>query len=523
MTSVQTRDGVPQVDGFVDLKLLGHGGSAAVYSALDVRLHRSVALKVLAVAANDQQRFQRECRILGSLSDVPAIVPVLQAGATTDGRPVIVMKLYRGGSLSSLVRTAGPLSPDQIIRMGWELAEALETAHRAGVFHRDVKPDNVLLTAQGAPAIGDFGIATIDDAVSSTETLGSLSPPHAPPERFSEDSLLNPAAGDVYSLGSTLYFALAGRAPFGTSNDVGGLIGLVRRACHDPVPRFERDDVPDDLFRVLERAMAKQPDDRFATMEEFVGALRRIGSSAPRSEPTGEIGLIRVGAVPVVELESGRDTGPDFQAPAESNIEPAERRRRFTPARVLIGLVAAAAAALTLALWSGAPATSDSDDAAGQMATATTAIVSDTAGAAPLESCEFTGSASLEPGVEPDVVGPQAFRLLPDASISCLGVDDVERNGSFELSIDFDSLGYTEGSGPGQGAIIWDDAERSTFRAEAALMFPDIVFDFEIVVGPFAGQRGSAQLTGWEPEIVDGTEIITGIAFQPTTIDFAES
>ena len=293
-----THGGAPLVEGFTDLKVLGHGGFATVYSATDVVLHRRVALKVIASNHSDHRRFQRECRILASLSEVDGVVPVLAAAVASDGRPVIVMRLLDGGSLASVVRTSGPLSVGDTLRVGDRLCGALAAAHGRGIFHRDIKPDNVLFTLGGDPSLGDFGIATIDAVASSSETLGSLSPPHAPPERFVGDDNTDPAAGDVYSLGSTLYFCLAGSPPFGTAAQ-GGLTGLLRRVADDPVPQLERGDLPGGLQDVLETAMQKTPADRYRSMEDFASALRSIGSRRGTSLTRDQFGLITVMAVPV--------------------------------------------------------------------------------------------------------------------------------------------------------------------------------------------------------------------------------
>lgn len=262
----------PSVVGFEQLEEIGVGGFSTVYSARDSELHREVALKVLSFDASDHRRFRRECRILGMLSGVPGVVPVHHATFTTDGRPVIAMKLMAGGSLQRRLARSGPMDAESVLDMGLVLSRALQTAHDHRVFHRDIKPANVLFDEHGVPALGDFGIALVQDLLASTETIDSLSPPHAPPERVTGDADVDPLRCDVYSLGSTLYTALSGRPPFGTSEH-GGMVGLLRRIAEAPVPPLGREDLPRDLEPVLRRAMAKDPADRFPDMGSFHGAL----------------------------------------------------------------------------------------------------------------------------------------------------------------------------------------------------------------------------------------------------------
>lgn len=311
---------VPEVEGFSELAPIGHGGFSSVFRARDDVLGRAVALKVLATNQIDDRRFRRECRILASLADTGGIVSVLQATTTADGRPVIVMRLYEGGSLSDRVKAEGPADVGTVIRMGCVLASALGTAHRAGVYHRDVKPDNVLFTRSGDPAIGDFGIAVSPEIGGSSETLGSLSPPHAPPERFSDDRSFDPTAGDIYSLGSTLHYALTGRAPFGTASDEGGLAALMERVCEDPFPPIERDDVGDDLNGALAMAMAKDPRDRFDSMEGLLAVLRGIHPTAMASWTAPYTDVIHVGSVPW----SAPEVGVEASALGESPVADAD-------------------------------------------------------------------------------------------------------------------------------------------------------------------------------------------------------
>lgn len=261
---------VPTVDGFDDLALLGVGGSATVYAGTDRRRGDRCALKVLSGEMGDTRRFQRECRILSQISHIDGVVEVRQATFAEDGRPVIVMELLPGGTLSDRIR-AESLALFDVLTMGVKLAVALELAHRRGVFHRDIKPANVLFDSTGQPSLADFGIAVTDDHAASATTHRSLSPPHSPPERFN-DADVDPRLGDIWSLASTLYTSLSGRPPFGTAAD-GGLVGLATRVAEAPVPPLERDDLPHGLELGLHAAMAKDPEHRLPSMDVVAARL----------------------------------------------------------------------------------------------------------------------------------------------------------------------------------------------------------------------------------------------------------
>lgn len=288
MTAGEPLDSSLQIDGYSDFREIGHGGSAVVYAGWQAQLERFVAIKVLHTSVADgtaRRRFDRECAVLGTLSGAPGIVDVYASAVTADGRGCIVMELMRE-SLAATLDAEGPLPVDRVVRIGTRVAEALGYAHRAGVIHRDVKPANLLMSAYGEVAIGDFDIASIADPVWSTSTQDSMSPPHSSPERLTGESA-GDALGDVWSLGSTLWTLLEGRPPFGTARDDGGMAGLVDRVRHEPLPRSSRVDVPADLDAVLRRALAKDPRDRWPDAGAFADALRAIGTGAGSWMPSG--------------------------------------------------------------------------------------------------------------------------------------------------------------------------------------------------------------------------------------------
>jgi serine/threonine protein kinase len=205
------------IPGYTDLRPIGRGGSAMVFSARQPQLERNVAIKVLRSASldeNSRRLFDAERRALGRLSDHASIVTVFDSGFTTNDEPYLVMQLCAGGSLSSLVRQNGPLSIEEAIRVGLKISQALEFAHRLGTLHRDVKPENILISDLGEPLLSDFGIAAVLENGAATSD-GAMSPHYVAPEEFSGGR--QSASTDLYSLGSTLFFLLTGRAPHQTS------------------------------------------------------------------------------------------------------------------------------------------------------------------------------------------------------------------------------------------------------------------------------------------------------------------
>lgn len=269
----------PEIDGYADFQLIGSGGFSRVYRAYQTRYDRTVAVKILNALDLDektQRRFERECALTGRLTGHPHIVTALDSGVTGGGSPFLTTDYYARGSLADRIKSAGPLPLDQVLDFGIKLAGALETAHRAGVLHRDIKPQNILISKFSEPALGDFGISTIalSRAAASVST-GAFTPLHAPPEVLENDTT-HPTA-DVYSLGSTLYYLLAGRAAFDTINPDSqseGIMVLLRRIMTEPLPPIQRDDVTPEVLKVLEIAMQKDAADRYQSPLEFGEALQ---------------------------------------------------------------------------------------------------------------------------------------------------------------------------------------------------------------------------------------------------------
>ena len=262
------------VPGYRDLTRIGHGGFSVVYRAVQESFERDVALKLLTIVGPDEdarRRFVREVRLAGRLSDHPHVVTVLDTGTTASGRPYLAMDLYDGGSMKQWLNRRGPLPGAQAAGVGAKIADALHAAHALGVLHRDVKPNNILVSRYGEPALADFGVSWLLDASNSSSVLDVFSPQHAAPELMTRG--VPTASSDVYALGSTLYELVAGHPPFGgPGQDVRRTIYL---ALSEPAPRLKCPDLPG-FAEVVERAMAKEPADRFPDAASFGRALRAL-------------------------------------------------------------------------------------------------------------------------------------------------------------------------------------------------------------------------------------------------------
>jgi serine/threonine protein kinase len=270
-----------ELPGYGPATLLTQGGYSHIYKVHQPQFDRLVAVKVLAFALTDykaQRRFQRECRLAGRLSAHPNIVTVHDAGIAPDGRPYITMELFAAGSIADRIRRDGPFKVGDALRIGIACAGALETAHRAGVIHRDVKPANVLLTSYGQPALADFGLSVLAERQAVTVGADALTPYHAPPEMLERSAAT--ARSDVYSLASTVYTMLAGRAPHeGPADDpspaptVGELLLSI---LQQDVPPMDRPDIPQSLEAALAQALSRDPSERTSSALAFAHALQEV-------------------------------------------------------------------------------------------------------------------------------------------------------------------------------------------------------------------------------------------------------
>src|SRR5215210_828192 len=255
---------------------LGSGGMGEVFLDRDRVLGRDVALKVLRkqYAGDDEfaERFKREAMSAASLSH-PNIVQVYDRGETEEGASYIAMEYVPGGTLKEKILREGPLEAADAARLGAQVAEALGAAHDRGMVHRDIKPQNVLLTATGGAKVADFGIAragssvTISRTGSVMGTAGYMSP---------EQALGKPATpkSDLYSLGVVLYEALTGELPYTADNP----IAVSMKHVNEPLrpPREINPRIPEGMNALVTKLLAKDPEDRYANADALADDLWRI-------------------------------------------------------------------------------------------------------------------------------------------------------------------------------------------------------------------------------------------------------
>jgi len=312
----------PILPGLGYIRPLGSGGFADVFLYEQDMPRRNVAVKVLPSDVRDPdllRMFNAEADVLAHLSAHPSIVTVYQAGISADGRPYIVME-FCPGSLSQRYRVERMPVPE-VLTIGVKMASALESAHRAGLVHRDVKPSNILITTFGAPVLADFGISSSLARESADEML-AMSIPWSAPEVVAEQTA-GSIASEVWSLGATVYSLLAGHSPFERrergQNTRDQLRRRIARASYVEIPRA---DVPASVQTVLARAMHRDPQQRFASAREIGDALR---------EAQSELGL------PVTPLEVAADEWAPTSRPidfADGSLRgPVRTRVEHTSAR----------------------------------------------------------------------------------------------------------------------------------------------------------------------------------------------
>lgn len=351
--------------------VLGAGGFADVYEALEPQLGRRVAVKIFRTRVDgmDRKSFEREAQAMGQLSGVRNVVHVYRSGITDDDHPFLVME--RMEYALAALKGNPELTVDHVMHTGAVIGHALQVAHAAGILHRDLKPANILVDRYGEPALSDFGISTVMRSDESSSIYG-FSAEHAAPEIF-EEARATPAA-DVYSLGATLFTLIAGHPPFERRPEEGPL-AFMTRVMNDPPPSCAPiSDTHADLDALLIASMQKDPGGR-PDLERFVDDLGQlsgesrdsgvtgdnanplpvVATSSMSLDPTGSDTVVGSGALKA-DSESGQ-TGHD-----EPGRGPASTKRKK---RVLLGAAGVVALA---AVVGGIRLTTSDDDGSGPKA-----------------------------------------------------------------------------------------------------------------------------------------------------------
>ncbi len=363
-----------ELGGYRIDELIGQGAMGMVYRVTNVALNRTYALKVLAPElAEDEQfrrRFQREMQIAASLEH-PNVVGVRYAGEQ-DGLLFLAMDYVHGSDLRKLMIEHGALNPSRAVELLRQVALALDAAHASGLVHRDIKPGNILLTVRDGHEhayLTDFGLAKRSDTLAALTVQGAMvgTVDYMAPEQVTGEP--SDARTDIYALGCVFFETLTGKVPYERETSVATLFAHV----HDPPPRLESplaEEFPE-FTAVLERAMAKQPGDRYLSAGDLArdAAAALSGTRNSRAESmvaTGEARPSEANAVPESTADEpqsvaahGAGTDDSAKPPAAAPDQPADRVgdggpiRRYRWLALGLALVLAAAVAAIIVLTSG--------------------------------------------------------------------------------------------------------------------------------------------------------------------------
>ena len=293
-------------DEYEILEELGRGGMAIVFKAREKQLDRDVAIKVLPFSlAFDKEfveRFQREARTSAKLEH-PSIIPIYRVGKS--GRVIyFVMKFLRGKPLSSVLAARGTLPPPEIRQILVQVARALAYAHKSGIVHRDIKPDNIMFDEHGLAVVTDFGIAKAASGGKLTGTGMSIGTPHyMSPEQARAQAL--DGRSDIYSLGVVAYQSLTGRVPFDGEDSFS--IGYKHIMEEIPTPPLETYDQRT-VFEIIRKMMAKAPDERFQSADDLVqvleagGGLAAVGLATAATKAIPSLAGVRMASAPTTPL-----------------------------------------------------------------------------------------------------------------------------------------------------------------------------------------------------------------------------
>jgi len=311
---------------------VGQGGMATVYKAYQPSMDRNVAVKVLptqlAQSPEFTQRFQQEARIIARLEHAH-ILPVFDYGES-EGIAYFVMRYLDAGTLKDKMEAGRPLPLNEIDRLFTQLADALSYAHSLGVVHRDLKPANALIDSRGNLFLTDFGIAKILESASPrlTQTDAIMgTPAYISPEQAQATKV--DQRSDIYSLGIILYEMVTGRVPYTADTP---LAVILKHVTHPlPLPSSVKTDIPEAIEQVLLKALAKNPDDRFANVTDFLTAWKiALDTKASPSERFDA--LTAITSAPATPLTQGQSVSVSNTAPK------ADKRTRWLIGGLSIGM-----------------------------------------------------------------------------------------------------------------------------------------------------------------------------------------
>ena len=320
MSEPTSREGT-QFGPYRLLRLIGKGGMGEVYEAEDTVKDRTVALKLLPEGVSHdpvfRKRLQREAHSAGRLQE-PHVVPIHDYGEI-DGVLFVDMRMISGADLRKLLKSYGPMTPARAVAIVRQVASALDAAHESGIMHRDVKPENILVTREDFAYLVDFGIANAASDEKLTE-LGTAVGTYAymAPERFTNDQVTYRA--DIYALACVLHECLTGSQPYG-----GDSVSIVITAhLMQPIPRpsVERPGIPAAFDQVIARGMAKKPEERFASAGDMAMAATQALTDSDKGQAETIVQRSEAATTPGVPADQGATMAAPTLTPPPPGFTP---------------------------------------------------------------------------------------------------------------------------------------------------------------------------------------------------------
>jgi tRNA A-37 threonylcarbamoyl transferase component Bud32 len=428
--------------------LVGHGGMSSVYKATDSNLKRIVAVKLihqhLTGDAEFIRRFEGEAEAIAQLRH-SNVIQVFDFNHE-DGQYYMVMEFVPGESLQERLKRLNEsgrrMSVEDAVKVAAGVCDGVDYAHKRGMIHRDIKPGNIMLSVQGDAILADFGLAKLAGATQHTAAGAVMGTAlYMSPEQIRGEQV--DARTDIYALGVTLFEMMSGKPPYAADS----AMTVLMMHLNDPLPDLSElnPDVPAGLIAVVEKALAKSPDDRYSSASEMAAALRALDSqTAPvAAEPAADATMIAAAgaAASQPEAEAARGSAPGAEpaggaAAPPPPIPPAAEEAGagsggMRPWMFAVAGAAAVVAALILLVVAGV--FDGGDDTSGVVSGNTSATPTEAVGGAPTNGAGPTEDAGVEPTEAPTVTDPPS----PFARINNITLDGTT------YVVDFETFGYT--------------------------------------------------------------------------------
>ena len=462
----------PEKIGRYEIKSeLGRGGMATVYRGWDLLFEREVAVKVLPreLLHSDPQfklRFEREAKIIASLEH-PSIVPVYDVGED-DGQPYFVMRYMSGGSLSERIK-AKVMTMDEAVKILAQLAPGMDEAHSKGIVHRDLKPSNILFDGKGTPYISDFGIAKLSQAQSGNMTGSAIigTPAYMAPEQAQGTGV--DGRTDIYAVGIILFEMLTGKQPYEADTPM----AVAFKHITDPVPQIlaSNPNLPDEVEDVIQMAMAKNKEERFATAGDLVDALRTVASGQKllSDQPTAK------GALPKTALK--KNAPKTIKSNAKVAAAPAQKGFNIWLAIIPIALLVVLGGGYALFSMINRPVETETP-----VATSIATSVTETSTVAP-QATETSSSAVVAVDNTATIAPPTATEAPVVAKLPALGSADkiafVANNEIYTINVDGTELSKPlTNDGATKNDLQWlNDGKTILFLSGKTVKYYDITTD----------------------------------------------